>query len=107
MGAMGMKPGNQKHLTTLPSSRPIQSQSDTPRMLFGDATAAKTIIMQQPAGTIALGEKVHAKLHLKSSDESDQVEKAVDESKNATLQALKIEEPQEEAKTEETVEQRK
>ena len=74
-------------------------------MLFGDATAAKTNIMQQPAGTIALGEKVHAKLHLKSSDESNQVEKAVDESKHATVPAVKIEEPQEEAKTEEVVEQ--
>ena len=44
-----MKPGSNKHLTTLPSNRPIQPLSDQPRMLFGDATAAKTNIVKQPA----------------------------------------------------------
>ena len=56
---------------------------------------------------MTLGEKTHAKLHLKSSEVavSDQVEKAVDEIKNATALPAKIDAPQEEAKNEAVVEQ--
>lgn len=56
---------------------------------------------------MTLGEKTHAKLHLKSSEVavSDQLEKAVDEIKNATPPTIKIDAPHEKAKMKAVVEQ--